>query len=68
MPTSSNSQTSGHLLNVKELSEYLGVSVSSVRRLIRDQQVPVVRVRGTIRFNPAAVESVLTSADGTNDQ
>jgi len=51
------------LLTAEELGQFLGVSISTVRRMVKDQQIPVVRVRGTVRFNPAAVETVLTNID-----
>ena len=56
------SKTSKGLLTARELGDYLGVSLSTVRRLVRDDpRLPVVRVRGAVRFNAAAVEAVLTN-------
>ena len=47
------------LLSTAELATYLGVSVSTVKRMLRDDQIPVVRVRSLIRFDLQAVVEAL---------
>ena len=39
------------ILNVKEISRYLKVSVSTIRRLILKNQIPFFRVSNQIFFN-----------------
>lgn len=39
------------ILNVKEISTYLKVSVSTIRRLILKNQIPFFRVSNQIFFN-----------------
>ena len=55
MPT-----TTTRLMNSRELADYLSVSISTVKRLTRDGQVPVVRVRSRVRYDPQAVVRALT--------
>jgi excisionase family DNA binding protein len=43
------------LLTAQELAEALGVSISTVRRMTRDGQIPVVRLRGAVRYDLVAV-------------
>ena len=51
--------TSKQLLTATELAEALAVSLSTVRRLTRDGQIPVVRVRSAVRYEFAAVVEAL---------
>ena len=44
------------LLTVADLCEYLQVSRSTVNRLVSAGELPVVKIGGSIRFSPAAVE------------
>ena len=48
------------LVTSQELAAYLAVSSSTLRRMIRGRRIPVVRVRGCLRFNIRAVEGALT--------
>jgi len=48
------------LLNVTEMAKYLGVSESTVLRLVRAGSVPVVRVRRRLMFHRGAVQAALT--------
>lgn len=47
------------LLSANELAEALGVSLSTVRRLTRDGQIPVIRVRSMVRYDISAVVEAL---------
>lgn len=47
------------LLTAAELADALAVSVSTIRRMSRDRQVPVVRVRTLVRYDLAAVVEAL---------
>jgi len=53
------------LLNTTELADHLSVSASTVRRLVRDRQIPVVRVRTRVRYDPEAVVRALTDHNDT---
>ena len=39
------------ILNVKEISRYLKVSISTIRRLILKNQIPFFRISNQIFFN-----------------
>ena len=63
-PTSStkfHDDEHSRLLTAPELASYLGVSLSTVRRLTRDSQVPVVRVREAVRYDREAVVTALSN-------
>ena len=47
------------LLTVKQAAEYLNLPVSSVYRLVEQQQIEVVRIGRSIRIRPAALEQFL---------
>ena len=47
--------TENRLLTAHELADAVGVSLSTVRRMTRDGQIPVVRLRGAIRYDLASV-------------
>lgn len=48
------------LLTATSLAEYLSVSLSTIRRMTRDGEIPAVRIRTAIRFDPEAVVRWLT--------
>ena len=41
---------------VKEVAEYLGVSVDSIYKMVRERQIPHFRVRRTILFSKKAID------------
>ena len=47
------------VLSVKEVAEYLGVSESIIRRLVRDRNIPFNRIEGRILFYLPAVRNWL---------
>lgn len=51
------------LYTVADLCEYLQVSRSTVNRLVSDGKIPVVKIGGSIRFSPAAVERFVRCAE-----
>jgi len=60
MPKSSVAAAPAGLLNVKQLAAALGISVSTVKRLVAKDQIPsVVLGRWTRRFDLAAVREAL---------
>lgn len=44
------------VFNVKELSEYLQISSSSVRKLVRENSVPYFRILSKILFNKESID------------
>ena len=59
-PTNPKKGAPSRLLTAPELARFLGVSLSTIRRMTRDQQIPVVRVRGAVRFDRDAVVQALS--------
>ena len=55
-------QQGERLVTARELGAFLAASPSTVMRLVRDKQVPVVRVRGMLRFDLGAVLEALRRA------
>jgi excisionase family DNA binding protein len=47
------------LLTAAEVAEILHVSTRSVRRLIKDGKLPIVRVRPAVRIRPEVVETLI---------
>ena len=44
-------KSNARLLTANELATALAVSLSTIRRMTRDGQVPVVRIRGLLRYD-----------------
>jgi excisionase family DNA binding protein len=51
------------LYDVKKMAEYLAVSVSTVRRLIRDEKIPCRTIGCSYRFLEADLLEYLESAE-----
>lgn len=51
--------TDGHLLCAKEVAKRLGVSLRSVRRLIRDGKIPALRIGHAVRVDPEELRRAL---------
>ena len=51
------------IMTVKEVADYLKVSVSTVYRLAQDGSMPARKVGGTWRFSQAAIDSWFTTQD-----
>lgn len=43
-------------LNVKQVAEYLGVSLSAIRKWIRESRIPFCRFNGAIRFDKERID------------
>lgn len=50
-------------LSVTELANVLHVSRTTAYALVRDREVPVIRLRGTIRIPAAALETWLSDRE-----
>ena len=49
------------LLTIDEVCSWLNVSISTVRRLIRDAKLPAYRVGGRLRFKPEELAAYVDS-------
>lgn len=47
------------VLNVKELKEYLSVSESTIRKLVRENKVPFFRIASKILFDQEVIDKWL---------
>jgi excisionase family DNA binding protein len=47
------------LLTAAEVAEILKVSLRSVRRLIADKELPIVRIGRAVRIRPEALEAMI---------
>jgi excisionase family DNA binding protein len=47
------------LLTAAEVAERLNISVRSVRRLIKDGRLPIVRIGGSVRIRPEALATLI---------
>ncbi len=52
------------LLKIVEAADVLRISGRTVRRLISEGQLPIVRVRGSVRIRRADLEAVATNGTG----
>ena len=50
------------LLTVNDVAEILRLNPRSVRRLIADGRLPVVRLRGAVRILPGDLDSLMASS------
>ena len=44
------------VLNIKELAKYLNCSISSIRKLVRANQIPYFRICSKICFNKSQID------------
>lgn len=44
------------IFNVKEVADYLNCSVSAIRTLVRNKQIPYFRIGSKLNFNKEAVD------------
>lgn len=52
-------QSTKIVLTVKEVAELLEVSTASVYTMVRENQIPHVRIRNAIRFHKETIETWL---------
>jgi excisionase family DNA binding protein len=55
-------QLSKTLLSPRDVADQLQVSLRTVRRLIKSGKIKILRIRGSIRITPAALDAYLTEA------
>lgn len=60
------STTEHRLLTASELAEALAVSVSTIRRMTRNGEVPVLRLRSLVRYDFDAVKSRLAAGHSSS--
>lgn len=53
MPRTSTAQDIEPLLDIAQAAESLGTSVRHMRRLVQERELPVVKIGGKLRFEPA---------------
>ena len=44
------------LITVKEVSELLGVSLNTVYTMVRNNEIPYIKIRGKVMFNRNIIE------------
>ena len=54
------------IFNVKELSEYLHCSISSIRKLVRMKQLPHFRIGNRLFFNKELIDYWVYSQSSNN--
>ena len=47
----------GEIYNLNEMAIYLKISISELRKLVREQQIPCFRIGSRIKFNIKEVSS-----------
>jgi excisionase family DNA binding protein len=45
------------VMDVKELSEYLGIGKSKIYKLIREKKIPASKIGGQYRFSKTVIDS-----------
>ncbi|MBM3280989.1 MAG: helix-turn-helix domain-containing protein [Candidatus Handelsmanbacteria bacterium] len=53
------------LMKIADVQEYLGISNTTVWRLVRDRKLCALKIGAQIRFRPADVEAYLESRETT---
>jgi excisionase family DNA binding protein len=53
------------LMTTAELAERLHLNEETVRRLVREQRIPAIRICRVLRFDAEAVEAAIARASGT---
>lgn len=56
------------IFNVKELANYLSCSVSSIRTLVRNKEIPYFRIGSKLNFNKEAVDNWVHNQEIQNMQ
>jgi len=51
------------LLRVRDIMERLGCSRATVHRRVADGTIPVVRIKGLVRFRPEVIDALLEVAE-----
>lgn len=53
-------------LNVKEVAELIGVSTTTIYAMVRENQIPYMRVRSSIIFHRGTIETWLGAAEDSS--
>lgn len=56
------------IFTVKEVADYLQCSVSSIRTLVRNKQIPYFRIGSKLNFNKEAVDTWIHNQELQNMQ
>lgn len=56
------------ICDIQELSSYLKVSVSEVRKLVRENKVPFFRIGNRLRFDLKKINNWLEKLEKENEQ
>lgn len=56
------------IFNVKEVANYLNCSVSSIRSLVRNKEIPHFRIGSKLNFNKEAIDNWVHSQELQNMQ
>ena len=56
------------VFTVKEVAEYLNCSVSSIRSLVRNKEIPCFRIGSKLNFNKEAVDNWIHNQEIKNMQ
>ena len=51
-----------HLLRVGEAADRLAVAPRTIRRMIDDRELPVVRIRGSVRLRASDLDALIAGA------
>lgn len=51
--------TQSGLFNRKQIADYIGVSERTISNMVRERRIPVMKFRGSVRFDPVRVRSTL---------
>lgn len=54
------------LLTKREVADFLSISLRTVDRMIADQQITPIRIRGQVRFDPKEIQAII-ERKGTKD-
>ena len=55
-----------HLLNPRQLAKFLNCSVGHCYRLVEQRRIPFVRIGGSVRFRPEAIQSWVSRQEVTS--
>lgn len=55
MSTASDDELPPNLMDAKQLAELLNVNIRHIRRLVHEKRVPVIKLGGLVRFDPAEI-------------
>lgn len=63
MPRKPSINSEERFFSIREAAERANVSTSTIRRAIRDKQLPSLKVRGVVRIRKSAMDAWLLGAE-----